>query len=143
MTNIIEWDKKYGVDVPELDESRKQLMEMFNTLIGMKSKKGGNKDVSNLVTDVNDYSKLLFSQEEKVLGQKGYPDLDLHAKSHRRFIKKAIGLRREIADDVDNLSLEDILVLRDLLIKHFEVADKMFIPFLRIHNYVDECETKK
>ncbi|WP_320040947.1 hemerythrin domain-containing protein [uncultured Desulfobacter sp.] len=143
MTNIIEWDKKYGVDVPELDECRKQLMDMFNSLIEMRTKKGDAKDVVNLVTDINDFSKMLFSKEEKVLGQKGYPDLDIHSKSHRRFVKKALGLRREIAEDVDNLLVEDILELRNLLVTHFESADTQFIPFLRIHRYVDECENKK
>lgn len=143
MTNTIEWDKKYSVDVPELDACQKQLMDMFNALIEMKTNKGSAKDVANLVTDINDFSKIFFSKEEKILGQKGYPDLDTHSKSHRRFIKKAIGLRREIAEDVDNLAIEDIVALRDWLITHFESADTLYIPFLRIHRYVDECEDRK
>lgn len=143
MTHIIEWDKRYSVDVPELDECQKQLMDMFNTLIKMKTNKGDAKDVANLVTEINDFSKIFFSKEEKILNQKGYPDLDTHSKSHRRFIKKAIGLRREIAEDVDNLAIEDIVELRDWLVSHFESTDILFIPFLRIHRYVDECEGKK
>lgn len=143
MTNIIAWDKKYSVDVPELDECQKQLMDMFNTLIEMKTNKGDAKDVANLVTEINDFSKIFFSKEEKILGRKGYPDLEIHSKAHRRFIKKAIGLRREIAEDVDNLSIEDVVELRDCLIAHFESADILFIPFLRIHRYVEECDNKK
>ena len=143
MTNLIEWDEKYSVDVPELDESRKQLMDMFNNLIEMKINKSDHKDVVNLVTEINDFSKIFFSKEEKILARKGYPDLGTHSKAHRRFIKKAIGLRREIAEDVDNLAIEDIVGLRDLLVTHFEFLDTLFIPFLRIHKYVDECENKK
>ena len=143
MTHIIEWDEKYSVDEPELDECRKQLMEMFNTLIEIKTNKEDTKDVANLVTEINDFSKLFFSKEEKILGRKGYPDLDTHSKDHRRFIKKAIGLRREIAEDVDNLPIEDIVALRNQLLTHFESTDTLFIPFLRIHRYVDECEGKK
>ena len=143
MTNIIEWDEKYSVDEPELDECRKQLMDMFNTLIEIKTDKGDTKDVANLINEINYFSKIFFSKEEKILGRKGYPDLDTHAKIHRRFIKKAIGIRREIAEDVDNLAIEDIVELRDWLITHFEVTDTLFIPFLRIHRYVDECENKK
>lgn len=143
MTNIIEWDKKYSVDVPELDECQKQLMDMFNTLIEMKTSKGDARDVANLVNEINDFSKIFFSKEEKLLGSKGYPDLDIHSKAHRRFIKKALGLRREIAEDVDNLAIEDIVELRNWLITHFESTDIMFIPFLRLHRYVDECENKK
>ena len=143
MTDIVEWDEKYSVDVPELDECHKQLMDMFNTLIELKTNKGDAKDVANLVTEINDFSKIFFSKEEKLLNRKGYPDLETHAKSHRRFIKKAIGLRREIAEDVDNLPIEDIVDLRDWLVTHFQTSDVLFIPFLRIHRYVDECESKK
>jgi hemerythrin len=143
MTNIIEWDEKYSVDVPELDECRKQLMDMFNSLIEIKTNKGEAKDVVNWVTEINEFSKIFFSKEEKILGRKGYPDLDIHSKAHRQFIKKTIGLRREIAEEVDNLAVEDIVELRDWLIRHFEARDTLFIPFLRIHRYVDECENKK
>ncbi|SRR6056297_655937 len=143
MTNIIEWDEKYSVDVPELDECRKQLMDMFNSLIEIKTNKGEAKDVVNWVTEINEFSKIFFSKEEKILGRKGYPDLDIHSKAHRQFIKKIIGLRREIAEEVDNLAVEDIVELRDWLIRHFEARDTLFIPFLRIHRYVDECENKK
>jgi hemerythrin len=99
--------------------------------------------VANLITEINDFSKIFFSKEEKLLGSKGYPDLDTHSKAHRRFIKKALGLRREIAEDVDHLAIEDIVELRNWLITHFEFTDIMFIPFLRLHRYVDECENKK
>ena len=143
MTNILEWDEKYSVDESELDECRKQLMDMFNTLIEMKTNKSDAKDVANLVTEINDFSKIIFSKEEKILAQKEYPDLGAHSKAHRRFIKKTIGLRREIAEDVDNLAIEDIAELRDLLVTHFESVDSLFIPFLRIHRYADECENKK
>lgn len=143
MTNIIEWDEKYSVDVPEIDECQKQLMDMFNALIDVKTNKGEAKDVANLINEINDFSKIFFLKEEKILGRKGYPDFEPHAKAHRRFTKKAIALRREIAEDVDNLSIEDIVALRDWLVAHFESADTLFIPFLRIHRYVEECENKK
>ena len=131
------------MDVPELDECQKQLMDIFNTLIEMKTSKADAKDVANLITEINDFSKIFFSKEEKLLGSKGYPDLDTHSRAHRRFIKKALGLRREIAEDVDHLAIEDIVELRNWLITHFEFTDIMFIPFLRLHRYVDECENKK
>jgi len=143
MTDIVEWDEKYSVDVPEIDACQKKLIDMFNTLIELKTNKGETKDVANLITEINDFSKIFFSKEEKMLGQKEYPDLETHAKAHRRFIKKAIGLRREIAEDVDNLSKEDIVELRDWLVAHFESEDALFVPFLRIHRYVEACENKK
>ncbi len=143
MTDIIEWDDKYGVDVPEIDDLKKQLLNMFNTLIEMKKKKTDAKDITNLITEINDFSKIFFSREEKLLGKKKYPDLDTHSKSHRQFIKKAIGLRREIAEDVNSLPIEEIVELRGWLLEHFETNDSLFVPFLRIHAYIEDVEGKK
>ena len=143
MTDFIEWDDKYGVDIPETDEFRKKLLDMFNSLIKMKKENADGKDITNLITEINDFSKIYFSREEKLLAKRKYPDLDVHSKSHRQFIKKAIGLRREIAEDVNNLPIEDIISLRDWLLEHFTTNDSLFVPFLRIHGYIEEVESKK
>lgn len=61
MANTIEWDEKYSVDIPELDGYQKELFAMFNALIEMKSKKLDAKAATNMITDINDYSKEFFS----------------------------------------------------------------------------------
>lgn len=144
MTEIekIEWDPKYSVDVEEIDIHQKKMFEMFNELIDMKKKKADPKDYVNMITDINDYSKIYFSKEEKILKKKKYPDYETHAKAHRQFIRSSISLRRELAEDMDNLNLEAILELRDLLITHIEKSDSLYVPFLRIHQYI-ESKTPK
>ncbi len=142
MANTIEWDEKYSVDIPELDGYQKELFAMFNALIEMKSKKLDAKAATNMITDINDYSKEFFFREERILKKRGYPDLEVHAKAHRRFIKNSISLRREIAEDMSNLTMEVILDLRDWLLEHIETSDSMYVPFLRIHQYVDDCGKK-
>lgn len=142
MTGLIEWDEKYSVDVPELDEYQKGLFEKFNTLIEMKSTTLDAKAATNMISDINDYSKLFFTKEERILRRRGYPDLETHAKAHRRFIKSSISLRREIAEDINNLTMEILLELRDWLVEHIETSDSLYVPFLRIHQYIDDSQRK-
>ncbi|MCP4718929.1 MAG: chemotaxis protein, partial [Desulfobacteraceae bacterium] len=47
-----------------------------------------------------------------------------------------------IAEDIDNLTLEAILEQRDWLINHIETIDSLYIPFLRIHKYIDDRNKK-
>ncbi len=138
----IEWDLKYSVDVEEIDNFQKKMFDMFNELIDMKNINSDAKAYTSLISDINDFSKLYFSREEKILKKRGYPDFDSHTKAHRQFIRSSISLRREIAEDVDNLTLEAILELRDWLINHIETSDSLYIPFLRIHQYTED-RTKK
>jgi len=141
-TEKIEWDPKYSVDIEEIDDFQKKMFDMFNELIDMKIEGTDAKAFTNLISDLNDYSKLYFSREERIMKKRGYPDFDSHTKAHRQFIRSSISLRREIAEDSNNLTLEAILKLRDWFIDHIETNDSLYIPFLRIHQYIDDRNKK-
>jgi hemerythrin len=138
----IEWDPKYSVDVEEIDTYQKKMFEMFNQLIDMRNSETDAKEFTGLISDINDFSKLYFSREEKLLKKRGYPDFESHAKAHRQFVRSSISLRREITEDINNLTLETILELRDWLINHIETSDALYVPFLRIHQYIDDRNKK-
>ena len=138
----IEWNPAFSVDVEEIDTYQKKMFELFNELITLKQKKADTKAVTNLISEINDYGKLFFSTEEKILKRKKYPDFEAHSKSHRQFVRSAISLRREIAEDINNLTMEVILELRDWLVEHIQTSDSLYVPFLRIHQYIEEAGKK-
>ncbi len=138
----IDWEEKYSVCVEEIDAHQKKMFELFNQLIDMKKAAEDVKDCVNLITEINEYSKLYFSTEEKYLKKKGYPDCNTHARAHRQFAKISIGLRREISENEAILSDEMIEELRNWLIRHILTADAMYIPFLRINQYIEEAGRK-
>jgi len=144
MGNIekIDWEKKYSVDVEEIDIHQKKMFELFNQLIDMMSSKADIKDCINVITDINEYSKLYFSTEEKFLKKKGYPDFHSHAKAHRQFAKISISLRREISENEDSLTLDVIEEMRNWLINHILTRDTLYIPFLRINQYIEDSKKK-
>ena len=138
----VEWDPKYSVDVEERDEHQKKMFDLFNELIELRQKKKDAKAVTNVISDINDYGKAFFAKEERLLKRKGYPDFDSHSKAHRQFIKSAIGMRREVVEDVNNLTVETIVELRDWLVEHIETNDALYVPFVRIHQYIDNANRK-
>ncbi|MCM2283958.1 MAG: bacteriohemerythrin [Desulfobacula sp.] len=144
MGNIekIDWEKKYSVDVEEIDIHQKKMFELFNQLIDMMSSKTDIKDCINVITEINEYSKLYFSTEEKFLKKKGYPDFHSHAKAHRQFAKISISLRREISENEDSLTLDVIEEMRNWLINHILTRDTLYIPFLRINQYIEDSKKK-
>ncbi|MDD9304391.1 MAG: hemerythrin family protein [Desulfobacter sp.] len=142
MANKIEWEEKFSVDIPELDECQKALFEKFNALIDLKAENADAKAVINMISEINDFSKMYFSKEEKMLRTKKYPDLETHAKAHRQFIKNAISMRREIAEDINNLTMEALVQQRDWLVDHIQTSDCLYVPFLRIHQYIDGTQKK-
>lgn len=138
----VEWNDGFSVDVAEIDTHQKKMFDLFNELIDLKQKKAEPKAIANIITEINDYGKLYFAEEEKILKKREYPDREIHAKYHRRFVRNALNLRREITEDVNNLSLDTIVSLRDWLIEHILTNDAMYVPFLRIHRYVENASRK-
>lgn len=138
----IAWDPKFSVDVPEIDNHQKKMFALFNALIDLKHQNSDPKALANMISEINDYGKLYFSTEERILRKRGYPDREIHARAHRRFIRSAISLRREIAEDVDNLTMDTILELRNWLVDHITTSDSLYVPFLRVHQYIEESLQK-
>jgi hemerythrin len=138
----IEWDHRFSVDMEELDVHQKKMFDLFNELIDLKHKRADAKVFTNIVSEINDYGKLYFSMEEKILRKREYPDRDVHARAHRRFIRNAISLRREIAEDINNLTMDSILVLRNWLVEHIQTSDSLYVPFVRIHRYIEDTSKK-
>lgn len=136
----IDWDSQYSVDIEEIDAYQKQMFELFNQLIDLKVNKSDSKECVNLINEINDYSKAYFNTEEILLRANNYPDLSNHSKAHRQFTKYFISLRREVAEDAANLTEEVISELRDWLINHIIDFDSLYIPFIRITNYVKESK---
>jgi len=116
------------------------MFELFNELIDLKKSDAETKEYINMIARINEYSRLYFNTEEKILKKNGYPDFGEHAKTHRQFTKSFISLRREISDDVENLSYDVINELRSWLINHILTFDSLYIPFLRINRYIEEAK---
>jgi len=138
----VEWDEKYSVDIEEIDVHQKKMFELFNQLIDMKQSGADTKEFVNMISMINECSRLYFSTEEKYLRKKGYPDFKSHSKAHRQFTKASISLRREISEDIENLSDDVISELRNWLINHILTSDTLYVPFLRINKYIEESKQK-
>ena len=138
----IEWDSKYSVDIEEIDTLQKKMFDLFNQLIDISKTEIDTKACINMISEINEHSKLYFGTEEKYLRKKRYPDFGTHSKAHRQFIKRSISLRREISEDIANLTDDVIIELRDWMINHILTLDFFYVPFLRIDKYIEESKQK-
>ncbi len=138
----MEWDSDFSVDIEEIDDCQKNMMKLFNQLIALKGNKKDGKEIINMISEINEYSKLYFSTEEKILKKNGYPDFAVHSKSHRQFTKRSISLRRELSEDIGNLTDDVIDQLRQWLINHIREMDSQYVPYIRIKKYVETSNQK-
>lgn len=136
----IDWNPELSVDIQEIDEHQKKMFDLFNELIDLKKSKVESKEYVNMISKINEFARIYFNAEEKLLRKKGYPDLGDHSKAHRQFTKSFIALRREISSDTENLTFDVIDELRQWLIVHIHTLDSLYVPFLRINRYIEEAK---
>jgi hemerythrin len=139
----MDWNPHFSVDIDEIDAYQKKMFSLLNDLINLKKNQVDTKEYTNKVSQINDFGKLYFNSEEKLLRKNKYPDFEAHQKAHHQFIRRSISLRKEIAEDVENLSYDVIKELREWLFSHILSHDAKYVPFLRINRFVDEHNIKK
>ncbi len=138
----IEWNEKYSVDIEEIDELQKKMFALFNVLIELKTKDADAKACANMISDIYEYGKYFFYKEEEYLKERNFPDLEAHAKEHRYFIKHTINLRREVAENQENLTYDIIKKMEEWLSAHILEKDMLYVPFLRVEQFIEMCEKK-
>lgn len=135
----IEWTEDLSVDLREIDDLQKKMFALFNALIDLKESDAEAKECANMMSEINEYAKYYFSQEEEILRENKYPELELHSGEHKHFTKHTISMRRIVSEDKENLTYESIRELQDWLVDHIKEHDLLYVPFLRINRFIEEA----
>lgn len=125
------WTNQFSVNVKEIDDQHKRLVELLNELfVAMRERKG--KDVlGNVLTGLIDYTKTHFATEERLMIHHSYPEYSSHKKEHTELTQKVIDLAKDYKNGKITLSIEVGLFLKDWLNNHIIGTDKKLGAFLK------------
>ena len=117
------WDRTLSVDIPEIDEDHRRLMDLFNILL--RSVEEG--DAANYIEAVMD--ELIsctvwhFRHEERLMLKYGYEGLLDHKSEHDELIGSAKALQQKLLQGSKTVSGEDIEFLEHWLTGHILGSD--------------------
>jgi hemerythrin len=129
---LVEWDDRYSVGIPLIDEQHKELVRLTNELYEgcLAGEETARDYFMTAVKGTVDYVKYHFGMEEKLLQNSGYPELAEHKREHEAFIK-------HIVDEVQSFNagkkfVPNVFVryLKDWILSHIAVADKRYSVFI-------------
>jgi hemerythrin len=120
------WQESYSVNVQEIDNQHKQLIEMVNTLYeAMATNKG--KDVQkSIIYDMVDYAVHHFETEEHYMQRVQFPGFAEHRQEHAKFAAKALDLKERIDRESFILTMEIMAFLRKWLNDHILGTDAKY-----------------
>jgi hemerythrin len=129
---LVEWDDRYLIGIPQVDEQHKKLIDLTNKLYaGCLAGDDAARDYfMESVHGTVAYVKEHFSAEEKILEVVKYPGLVEHKKAHEGFVK-------QIFEDVKSFErgkkfIPNVFVryLKDWILTHIAVEDKKYAKYI-------------
>jgi len=126
---LFEWDETFSVNVVEIDQQHRKLVEMVNELHDAMGAGKSKEILGKIIKGLSNYAKIHFATEEKYFDQFGYPDADSHKDEHANFAQKVAEFKEGFDAGRLGLSIEVMRFLSTWLKSHIKDVDKKYGPF--------------
>lgn len=129
---LVEWDDRYLVGIPLVDEQHKELITMTNTLY-RGCLEGDAKAKIYFMQTIHgtvDYVKYHFSAEEKILESVNYPDIAEHKREHEGFIRQIFEQVKSFEGGRKFVPNDFVRYLKDWILAHIALTDKKYAEYI-------------
>jgi hemerythrin len=130
MMALVHWNNDLSVQVAEMDRQHQKLIGMINDLHEAMSKGKGKEIIGKIIEGLLSYTKVHFSEEEKLMEKYQYPEVDAQKKMHKYFIDKPAQFKRDLENGKLGLTIDVSDFLSDWLKSHIQKEDKKYGPHL-------------
>jgi len=127
---LFEWKDIYSVNIQEVDNQHKMLVESLNELYEAMRTRKAKEIIDGILKGLTDYAGVHFSYEESLMQKHGFPGYADHKKKHEAFIAKVTEFSGKHKNGHLMVSMEVMNFLRDWLKDHILGIDKQYGPFL-------------
>ncbi|OHD60498.1 MAG: hypothetical protein A2014_04090 [Spirochaetes bacterium GWF1_49_6] len=127
---FIEWREELNTNIALIDSQHKKLIGIINTLHEAMNHGKGGQALDAVFAELESYTAVHFTDEEKLLAAHQYPELDAQKTQHHDFIEQLARHRKNFENGQMLVSLDVLNFLRDWLIKHIKYLDMKYVPFL-------------
>jgi hemerythrin len=127
---LFAWDDKFSVNIREIDEQHKKLVENINKLHEAISAGEGNEVLESILQSLVDYAHTHFDAEEKLMKLYEYPEYEQHKKEHDDLTQKVIEMEKKYKESGSiAMPLHVMKFLKGWLEDHLLNTDKKYVPF--------------
>ena len=127
---ILVWSDDYSVNVAEIDEQHKKLLEHVNKLHAGVEAQIEKQDLHELLVELYDYTAFHFAFEEKLMDRHGMKNVKKHHKEHKLLLKHLKHICDAVSDGKRLTFYSQYDVSNDWLLAHIMDFDKKMGAFL-------------
>ena len=127
---LINWQDRYSVNIAEIDDQHKQLIDMINELHEAMLTQKGKDAVMPILNKLASYCIKHFNIEEKMMQQHDYPEFADHQAKHQKMTGKVKSLINDVQSGKASITIDVMNFLKNWLDKHIMGTDQQYVPFL-------------
>lgn len=125
--SMITWDDLYSVEIQEIDEQHKCLVEIMNELYTALANRSNPELVGDVLDKLVDYTRIHFAVEETLMRLFHYDDYDKHKAIHDRIVDRVEEFQAKYHQGDTHVGMELLMFLRDWLFDHISKEDKSYV----------------
>ncbi len=126
----LQWTPNLSVGNPTLDGHHQRLIGMINAGLDA-TETTSQQDVGRILSDLLNYTRYHFTEEEMVMEDAGYPGLEAHRKIHADLSWKVGEMYERYKSDPAAFPAADLFTfLSKWLIEHIGGEDQRYHPYL-------------
>ncbi len=124
---FIEWNDKYLVNIPEIDEAHHKIFNLVNKLQeSYLNDSQDKKQTLNSFYDFLEYVYSHFTEEEEIMEKRGYSGLDDHKKKHEVLKETFEKFMKDLKSD--SLDMDNFLNFsKSWLVNHITIEDQKYV----------------
>jgi len=126
----IVWSNVLSVEVDEIDEDHRKLVNIFNILNHAVTEGESSEYLSAVLEELINCTVWHFSHEERLMLKHGYEGLEEHKAEHQALIKSARKMQQEILQSGKQVADENIDFLERWLTEHILTTDMRLGSYL-------------
>lgn len=123
---LFQWNDSFSVQVTEIDNQHKVLIDMVNKYYDAVVKKEPQEGLVKLINGLESYTIKHFDTEERYFDKFDYAGKVEHKRAHEDLKKKVKDLKDRVAEKKTVLSFEVGKFLTDWLTSHIKGTDKKY-----------------
>jgi hemerythrin len=125
------WKEEYSMGVEKIDHQHQHMFELVNRLIEQPAASPRSKMTLDTLKEMLDYAKEHFRDEENLMQERGFPDLQSHKEQHAYFIKTTTELSLGALDNQAMVFSEIVEFLKIWLTFHVLRYDMKYRDYFK------------
>ena len=120
------WSDAYSVNSPVLNEQHKKLFEISNELYDAFVANAHKEKLGQIIEELYDYTVYHFTDEERMIREKGLKVTPEHLKQHDDFRRKIADFRDKYKSGRISVTYEIMNFVRTWMVDHIMGTDKQY-----------------